>query len=578
MEQEKLEEQTFDLSRRRTNLKKILAATLSLALAVSVFAGCGASSGSAGTSEESAAAQTEEASASDLPEDTGAKDEEQFINTFITADPSTLDCARFLGIVDRTILHNITEPLTRIENGTVTAAGAQSWEISEDGISYTFHLRENHWDDGTPVTASDYVYALTREADPANAWSFASDFFSVAGFEAVYNGEAGAETLGVKAEDDQTLVITLTAANPAFLSTVDIFPCRQSDVEAYGDTYGSEAGKISSCGPFKLDAWVHNSSLAFTKNENYWDADNVALSKFTEAVINDESAQMNSLENGSIDYASVLAEEYVAKFGARDDLYEIDMDSDRTYMLVFNCEDETFANTKIRQAFSLALDRDLLIAITNGGLGTPAYGLVPPVCYVGDTNYREVTQEPLSELTASVTDPKALLIEGMKEAGLGEDPSALTVSFTYGNTSASGRTYAELYQQMWQETLGVNVEIDFNESAMATIREGNYQIGSVGWGSTYEPVFQLSRWSTGGQSRWMNEEYAALVAEGSTSMDDAVRLDKYQQAEKLLVTEAAIAPTIYNATRTFAYDYVGGIPTNPFDTTGMKTYYTSGRD
>ena len=172
---------------------------------------------------------------------------------------------------------------------------------------------------------------------------------------------------------------------------------------------------------------------------------------------------------------------------------------------------------------------------------------------------------------------QALLIEGMEEAGLGSDPSALTVSFTYGNTSATGRTYAELYQQLWEGALGVQVEIDFNESALASIREGDYQIGSVGWGSTYEPLFQLSRWSTGGQSRWVNEEYTALVAEGAASLDDAVRLEKYQQAEALLVKEAAIAPTYYDATRTLAYQYVGGIPTNPFDTTGMKTYYISGR-
>ena len=130
---------------------------------------------------------------------------------------------------------------------------------------------------------------------------------------------------------------------------------------------------------------------------------------------------------------------------------------------------------------------------------------------------------------------------------------------------------------MWRDTLGVNVEIDFNESALASIRAGEYQIGSVGWGSTYEPYFQLSRWVTGGQSRWANAEYAALVAEGASSMDDAARLAKYQQAEQLLVSEAAIAPTYYNATQTFAYSYVGGIPTNPFETTGMKTYYTNGR-
>ncbi|MBQ7435750.1 MAG: peptide ABC transporter substrate-binding protein [Oscillospiraceae bacterium] len=501
----------------------------------------------------------------------GAGAEGQTINALITSDPSTLDCARFLGIIDRNILHSITEPLTRIENGIVTPAGAESWTVSDDGLTYTFTLRENQWDDGERVTARDYVYALRREADPKNAWSFASDFFSIVNFEAAFNGAAAPSEIGALAEDDRTLVITLNAPNPAFLSTVDIFPCRESDVEAFGDSYGSEAGTVSSCGPFKMDTWVHNSELSFSRNAQYWDAEHVLLDGFTDQIIPDESAQMASLENGSLDYATVSTPEYAAKFDAHVDLYVLNITTDRTAMIVFNCEDPVLSNAKIRQAFSLALDRELIIEITNGGLGTPAYGLVPTVCYVGDVNFREATKEPLLALLD--TDPAALLLEGMEEAGLGADPSKLTLQFTWRDTSATGRTYAELYQQMWEDALGVKIEIDFNESALASIREGNYQIGSVGWGSTYEPLFQLSRWSTGGQSRWVNADYAALVSEGSASMDDAVRLAKYQQAEAMLVTEAAIAPTYYNATQTYAYTHVDGIPTNPFDTTGMKTFF-----
>lgn len=547
-------------------MKKTFALLLAAALSLSLLTAC---SGRTETPAEG-------------PSDGGAQaadtqTEGQYINTFITSDPSTLDCARFLSLIDRVILHSITEPLTRIQGGIVTAAGAESWDVSDDGLVYTFHLRENYWEDGQPVTAADYAYALQRQADPANAWSFASDFFSIVNFEAVYNGEADVSALGIDAQDDATLVITLSAPNPAFLSTVDIFPCRQSDVEANGDAYGSEAGTVLSCGPFKLDSWVHNSKLEFSKNDLYWDKGSVALDRFTDLVIEDEGARMASLENGSIDYANVSMMEYAARFDADSDMYKIEMTTDRTAMLVFNCQDSVFSNEKIRQAFSLALDRDLIIQITNGGLGTPAYGLVPTVCYVGDTNYRQATPEPLKALTRSVYDTRALLVEGMREAGLGSDPAALDVSFTYSDTSATGRTYAELYQQIWRDTLGVEVEIDFNESGLASIRAGEYQIGSVGWGSTYEPLFQLSRWSTGGQSFWINEEYAALVAEGSASMDDAVRLEKYQQAEEMLVTAAAIAPTYYNATRTYAYNYVGGIPTNPFDTTGMKTYFTDGR-
>lgn len=545
-------------------MKRKLALLLTLALTLTLLTACGSQTEPQASASQPGNAQTDAA-------------REQYLNTYVNSDPSTLDCARFLGIIDREILHSITEPLTRIQDGLVTAAGAERWEVSEDGLVYTFHLRENHWEDGQPVTAEDYAYALRRQADPANAWSFASDFFSIVNFEAVYNGEAEASSLGIAAEDDATLVITLSDPNPGFLSMVDIFPCRQSDVEAHGDAYGSEAGTVLSCGPFKLDSWLHNSQLEFSRNEQYWDNGNVALDRFTKLVIEDAGAQMASLENGSVDYANVSMQEYAAKFNAREDMYKLEMTTDRTAMVVFNCQDGVFSNEKIRQAFSLALNRDLIIQITNGGLGTPAYGLVPTVCYVGDTNYREAVPEPLKALAETVSDPKTVLVEGMEEAGLGSDPSALTVSFTYSDTSATGRTYAELYQQIWRDALGVNVEIDFNESGLASIRAGEYQIGSVGWGSTYEPLFQLSRWSTGGQSFWVNEEYTALVAEGAASLDSAVRLEKYRQAEELLVTAAAIAPTYYNATRTYAYSYVKGIPTNPFDTTGMKTYSAVGR-
>ena len=563
-------------------MKKTLILFLSLALALSLLASCGQPS--ANTLSETVPADASQIPTpmptddfSNIPEDSGVRDEEQYLNTLIGGEPSSLDCARFLDIYSRTTLYSITEPLTRIENGIVTGAGAESWTVSDDGLIYKFALRENYWDDGEPVTAKDYAYALRREADPANAWSFASDFFSIVGFEDAYNGEADMSDIGVEATSDDTLLITLAEPNPAFLSTVDIFPCRESDVELYGDGYGAEAESISSCGPFRLDRWVHNSVLEFSKNEKYWDSDNVQLDYYTASIIPDEGAQMASLENGSLDYAGVTAPEYAARFDIRDDMYQISIVTDRTAMLVFNCEDPVFSNEKIRQAFSLALDRDLIIEITNGGLGMPAYGLVPTVCAVGDTNFRAVTPEPLLELVENWPDPQTLLLNGMEEAGLGNDPSALTVSFTYTDTSATGRTYAELYQQLWEAMLGVKVEIDFNESGLASIRAGEYQIGSVGWGSTYEPYFQLSRWSTGGQSFWVNEEYAALVAEGAASLDAAVRLEKYQQAERLLVTSAAIAPTYYNATRTYAYNYVGGIPTNTFDTTGMKTLYTSGR-
>ncbi|MBD5151506.1 MAG: peptide ABC transporter substrate-binding protein [Oscillibacter sp.] len=544
-------------------MKKTLALTLALALVLALLAACGSQSD---TQPEAPGEQQPAA-------------QEQYLNALLTSEPSVLDVGRCWSLVDRTILQTITEPLIRIENGLVTAAGAESWTLSEDGLTLTFVLRDNLWSDGQPVTAQDYLTALQRQADPENAFANAADYFPIENFEAIFNGEMELDTLGVTAPDEKTLVITLGAPNPAFLSSMDLYPCRADLAEQYGDAYGTEAETVLSCGPFTLNSWVHNSSMEFTRNENYWDKANVALDRFTYWIITDESAQMNSLENGSLDYAAVSSEEYALKFSTNSDMYPLSLDNGRTALLVFNCQDEVFSNMKIRQAFSLALDRDTLVLIANGGIGTPAYGLIPHTCYVGDINYREATAEPLLAVQAANPDPKALLIAGMEELGLGSDPAALSVSFAYGGTSAADRTAAELYQQMWQDTLGVTVTIDFNESTTnsANIRAGNYQIGSVGWGSTYEPQFQISRWVGGGQSFYMNEEFDALVNSAMSNTNDAERLADYQKAEELLVNEAAIAPTFYNGNRTYAYNYVSGIPTNPNDSTTIKTISTAGR-
>ena len=134
---------------------------------------------------------------------------------------------------------------------------------------------------------------------------------------------------------------------------------------------------------------------------------------------------------------------------------------------------------------------------------------------------------------------------------------------------------------MWQDTLGVNVELEFNDSTthMANINSGDYQCASTSWGANSEPQFQLSRWANakGGQSKWVNSEYCDLVNEGTGTVDDAARLELYRQAEEMLLSEAAIAPLYWTGSIRFSYDYVQNFSDNVFDTTGMKYLYTSGR-
>ena len=555
-------------------MKRKLSLLLALMMIVTLFTGCNKAlqnpDENMNDSSNKEQGQTED-----------GKDTDQYLNVLIDAEPSVLDVARFVGVVDRNMFFNILEPLTRIENGEVVGAGAESWDISDDGLTYTFHLRENYWTDGQKVTAQDYLTALQRQCDPNNAFPHVSDYNTIENFVAISSGEADVSTLGASAPDENTLVLKLNAPNVALLSSTDFFPDRADIAEKYGDTLGTEASNMMCCGPYTLESWTHNSQLVLTKNDKYWDADSFDIQKVTMLIIPDSNAQMASLENGSLDYLGVSTPEYVEKFQARDDMDEMMLSSARTSMVIFNCEDSVFSNEKVRQAFSLALDRDALAEVITNGTATPAYSLVPPDCQVGNLNFRENVEEPLTALAKEVDDPKALLIEGMQELGLGDDPSKLTVKFAWGATTAQARTYSELYQQLWQEALGCTVELEFNDSAthQSNVNAGNFQMASMSWGANYEPQFQLSRWSTemGGQSRWKNAEYVSLVTEASQTKDEQKRLELYGQAEELLICEAAIAPVYSQASRRFYYSYVNGLNGNTFDTTSFKGVYTSGR-
>lgn len=568
-----------------SRMKRYLALLLAIVM-VTALAGCGgknngdSSQNSGNNASQGNDSQKEQNDQTPQPQE-GEADADSYINCLINGEPSTLDLAKFSQVYDRGVLSNILEPLTRIQDGVVVGAGAESWTISDDGLIYTFKLRENHWSDGQAVVAGDYLYALQRQADPVNAWPLASDMYSIAGFEDIFNGSADMSTLGVEAPDDSTLVITLRGADSAFLSNTDIFPCRQDVAEQYGDTYGTDADKIIGCGPFNLVEWIHSSSLSFEKSEQYWDADSVKLTKFTFYIMDDINARMSSFENGSLDYVNVSNSEYIQKFSGDASLVSEPYSAARTFMIVFNCQDEVFSNQKIRLAFSLALDREILAEVITGGTAVPATGLVPPECSVGSIHFRDAAGDLIGQLQQANPDPAALLVEGMEEAGLGSDPSQLTVKFAWGATTADARTYSELFQSMWQEALGVNVELEFNDSSthMSNVNSGSYQIASTSWGANPEPQFQLSRWANakGGQSKWVNSEYCELVNKGTGTLDEAERLELYRQAEELLVSEAAMAPLYWTGSIRFSYGYMRNFSNNVFDTTGMKYLYTSGR-
>ena len=321
--------------------KKYLSLMLTVLMVLAIFVGCASNQPQDNTAEPTAEpAITPEATATEepAPQETDIQDADadSYLNVLLNSEPSSLDVAKFLDTYSRSVMYNILEPLTRIQNGVVTGAGAETWEVSEDGLTYTFHLRDNKWSDGQAVVAGDYLYALQRQADPANAWPLASDMFSIVGFEDIFGGNADMSTLGVTAPDDKTLVVTLNSADTGFLTNTDIFPCRKDYVEQYGDQYGADADKVIGCGPFVLKEWNHSSSLVFEKNDQYWEADAVKLTKYTSHIMEDMNAKMSSFENGSLDYINVSNIDYINKFSADSSLNSKKQSAARTFIIVFN--------------------------------------------------------------------------------------------------------------------------------------------------------------------------------------------------------------------------------------------------
>ena len=292
-------------------LKKILAVMMAGAMMLSMAA-CG---GEETTTAESTGEQK--------TIDGNVLDAEQYFNGYLSSEPTTLDSVTGNDTYSSSILTNAMEPLTRLAEkdgeNVREGAAAESWESNEDGTVWTFHLRDNKWSDGQPVTANDYVYAITRVLTPEtgspNSWLLTC----VKNANAVLAGEMDPSELGVKAVDDKTIEFTLESSTPYFLALTDtrvMMPQRQDIVEQYGESYGAEASNMVYNGPFKLETWTHNSELILVKNDQYWDAENVNLQTINYKIMNDENTIFNSFTNGSIDSCGCGTPEWMQKFEA----------------------------------------------------------------------------------------------------------------------------------------------------------------------------------------------------------------------------------------------------------------------
>ena len=564
-------------------MKKLMSLFLALAMTAALLAACGTGENAPSLNDMPAPGSTPGSTAASTPDGEPAQE----LNTYLVEEPKTVDPGLASDQVGGYIIRDTMDSLTRLagnEDGSYTfePAGAKSWESNEDGTVWTFQLNDNKWSDGVPVTAHDYVFALQRIVDPATGAPLVDMLSTLKNYAPIVAGEMAPQELGAKALDDSTLEIALEEPVPFFLSlTYDrVFaPQRQDLVEEYGEKYGSEAEYSISCGPFKIESWVHNSQIVLVKNEHYWDADSVKLEKVVYNIMTDNSTRLNAFESGELDFIDVPDVEWRDRFAQIDGVHQYEVPSQQLTYMFFNNADPIFQNENIRKAFMIAVDREEMNTLCFGSLRPPCYGWVVPSISVGETNFRDAVGDPVKEIAEEAGDPKELLIKGMEELGLGSDPATLDITFSLAGTDDWFQTLGAYLQQIYKTKLGVELKVDFSEWGIFydNAQKGNYQIGFMVWGAFYnDPYDVLSLFYSDNKAlmtSYENAEFDALLNEAKVEMDDAKRLELYKQAERIMLEDAAASPLACAVVNSFAQPHVQNYHPSAFGNIGFKYVY-----
>lgn len=555
--------------------KKLVALMLVSALAVTTaFAGCGKKTA------------------------TSNLDKDQYLNVVLAQEPKSIDGSISTDLYSSQILNETMEGLTRIEQDkdgkdVIKEAQAEKWDISPDGLTWTFHLRDNKWSDGKAVTAKDYEYGIKRTLDPKLGAAYSFLLMPIKG-AAEYNdpkSNASPDVVGVKALDEKTLEIKLAGPCAYFLNITYfkvMYPQRQDMVEKAGDKYGSEANQLVYCGPFKIAEWVHGNKVELVKNDQYWDAKSVKLSKVTMKIITELNTRMQELSNGSLDTAAVTKPEWIQKLDATKKFDVLKGFDPSTSYDFYNQKFKLFSNANVRKAFTLAVTREDIVKTLYDGLAAPAYAWCPPSLQIGGKDFRELVNNlPIKKLAEENPDPKALLVKGLTELKMDPDPSKITVKYLEAGTDSTSKDFAEYSQQMYQKALGIKITVEYVEWPvfMSRTDKGDYEIGGMAWSGDYnDPMTEFDMWVTGANmvpTGWSNPKYDDLIKQaGSLGADkNDQRADLFKQAEEILLhDDAVIAPTVFRMRNTYRAKYVKAIMTPLFGSgSELKYAYTEGR-
>ncbi|MDY6011504.1 peptide ABC transporter substrate-binding protein [Clostridium sp.] len=536
-----------------SKIKKLCAVALAISLTASVFVGCGKQNEAGGQRE-------------------------QKLTYNLGAVVKTIDPALNTAVDGSTVISNAFEGLVRLDENEKAIPGvAKEWKVSDDGLTYTFTIRDDaKWSDGKPVTAKDFEYSWKRVLNKETASEYVYQFWYIKNAQEYYNGKVDEKDLGIKVIDDKTLEVTLNAPTPYFAELMAFptyMPVRQDVVEANGDKWINSPETYISNGPFKLTDYQMKDSYTFEKNENYWNKDNVKLEELVYKMATDETSSYASLESENFDMISNVPTERIED-GKENGLVKV-FPNLGTYFLCVNVGNdldkldkevkEALSNKNVRKALSLAIDRETIVNDVTKAEQVPSASFVPSGIKDSDgKDFKNNKFDPLN-FEENVKEAKKLL----KEAGYENGEGLPELELMY-NSEGSHKAIMEVIEQNWK-AIGVNVKLTNQEWAVFinTRQNGDYQIARHGWSADYlDPMTFLDMWVSGkdedknswgnNDAHFSNSEYDDLIKKAKSEADSKKRFEYMRKAEEILLEETPVIP-IYDYTKVYGVQsYVKG--------------------
>ena len=562
--------------------KKILSVMLASVLAMSMI-GCGSSAVSGVTETETTesadstqSADTTESADATAAEATGEGSGED-LNVMLETPVESLDPQQATDGTSFEVIADYTDGLMQMDaDGQAVNAIAESVDVSDDGLTYTFHLRADaNWSNGEPVTANDFVFAWQRAVDPeiASEYSYMlSDIGQIVNAQEIIDGAKDKSELGVTAVDDKTLEVKLNVPVSYFLSLMyfpTFYPVNQAFYESVGDTFATSPETTLSNGAFVLDDYQPAATaIHLTKNADYYNADSVKLAGLNYQVIQDSQQALMSYQNGDLDTTLVNGEQVDQ---VKDDPAFQAIGAGYMWYISPNIQDvKELANLNIRYAITMALNREAITTDVLKDGSAPTFTAVPMDFAAGpDGSDFSADQTMFSDVckydAAAAADYWA---KGLEELGITE----LTLTMIHDADDAPIKVAQVVKEQLETTLPGLTVELQQmpKKERVQRMQEGEFELGLTRWGPDYaDPMTYLGMWVTNNSNNygfWSNAEYDKIIDEcttGETAMDATARWAALYDAEKIVMDEAVIFPLYTQCNAELISTSVSGIEFHP---------------